>query len=101
MFPPLTLIPSPELVVGLVAPIGVDLDLVSKALSHALGEMRYAVREFRVTDLMRDVPIGMPIAASPFIQSYKDRIAYANKVREPLDESPSVEVTREDWPERE
>jgi deoxycytidylate deaminase len=82
VFPPLTLIPSPELIVGLVAPIGVDLDVVTKALVGALSEMRYAVREFRVTDLMRDIPIGMPIAASPFIQSYKDRIAYANRVRE-------------------
>ena len=81
MFPSLTLIPSPELIIGLVAPIGVDLDIVTKAVSQALVEMQYAVSEFRITDLMRDIPIDMPLAQSPFIKSYTDRIAYANEVR--------------------
>ena len=77
----LQLLPSPELFIGLVAPIGVDLDIVSAALSSALSELGYHTREFRITRLMREIPTGMTIASAPFIESYRDRIAYANKVR--------------------
>lgn len=76
--------PAPELFFGLVAPIGVDLDLITEILSQLLTEMRYNACEIRLTKLMRDVPTGMPIANSPHVQSYKDRIAYANEVRSRL-----------------
>lgn len=73
--------PAPELVFGLVAPIGVDLNLVSEVLAQTLSEMDYDVRDLRLTRLMRDLDLDMPLADSPYIKSYKDRIAYANEVR--------------------
>ncbi len=78
---PLPVSKAPELVFGLVAPIGVDLDLVAEVLSQALKEMNYQAHQFRVTKLMREIPTGLTIAENPYIQSFKDRIAYANEVR--------------------
>lgn len=77
----LPLVSNPELIFGLVAPIGVDLDLVGEALGESLDEMGYDAREFRLTELMREIPIGLPLAAKPSVQSYKDRISYANAIR--------------------
>jgi deoxycytidylate deaminase len=78
---PLPLSQAPELVFGLVAPIGVDLELLTEVLSQALKEMNYQAHHFRITKLMREVPTGLSIAEKPYIQSFKDRIAFANEVR--------------------
>lgn len=72
---------APELIIGLVAPIGVDLDLVSSVLDQTIREMGYSVERFRLTTLMREVPTRIAIENSPYIKSYRDRIAYANEVR--------------------
>jgi cytidine deaminase len=84
MQPDLALVPAPELVIGLVAPIGVNLDLVSDALSKALDVVGYQHHDFRITQLMREIFPTRPIPDRPFIVSYKARIAYANEVREKL-----------------
>jgi hypothetical protein len=75
---------SLELVFGLVAPIGVDLDLVSAALSEILAEVSYKTETdiFRLTKLMTQVSVPVALAAAPYIESVKQRIVYANKVRE-------------------
>lgn len=78
---PLPVPEAPELIFGLVAPIGVDLDLVAEVLSQALKEMNYQAHQFRLTKLMREIPTGISLDDSPYIQSFKDRIAYANEVR--------------------
>lgn len=53
---PLSLSAAPELVFGLVAPIGVDLDLVAELLEQSLEEMDYESHLFRLTQLMREIP---------------------------------------------
>ena len=73
--------PAPELIFGLVAPIGVDLDLVSSVLGDALDEMKYATHVLRLTRLMKEVKLDLPLDGSPYIKSFKDRIAYANAIR--------------------
>jgi deoxycytidylate deaminase len=78
---PLPVSKAPELIFGLVAPIGVDLELVAEVLSQSLKEMNYQAHQFRVTKLMREIPAGLTIAENPYIRSFKDRIAYANEVR--------------------
>jgi hypothetical protein len=78
---PLPASKEPELIFGLTAPIGVDLELVAEVLSQSLKEMNYQAHQFRVTKLMREIPTGVSIAETPYIQSFKDRIAYANEVR--------------------
>lgn len=77
-------IKAPELIFGLVAPIGVDLDLVLESLSSALEVVGYSAHEFRLTGLMKDVPIGMAATDDISVESYKQRIAYANQVRKKL-----------------
>jgi deoxycytidylate deaminase len=81
---PLTLPISPELVFGLVAPIGVDLDLVTDVLEQTLVEVRYQARRFRLTDLMKEIPTSVVLKESPYVESYKTRIAYANEIRSKL-----------------
>jgi deoxycytidylate deaminase len=77
---------APELIFGLVAPIGVDLDLVTEALTDMLGEMHYETvsEPFRLTRLMREVPIPLPLRRAPYVESIKDRINYANRLRQEL-----------------
>ncbi|WP_127088311.1 anti-phage dCTP deaminase [Aquabacter cavernae] len=78
---PLQSTPAPELIFGIVAPIGVDLNLVSDLLAEALTEMQYETQLFRLTALMQDAFPERTVAKSPYIQSIKDRIAFANDVR--------------------
>jgi deoxycytidylate deaminase len=79
---------APELVFGLIAPIGVDLDVVSEVLDTTLREMRYQAHVLRVTQLMREISIEAPnipsndsLPEGSFVRSYRDRIAHANKIR--------------------
>ncbi len=67
-------IAAPELVIGLVAPIGVDLDLVVESLTKALDAVGYNSTEFHLTRLMKEVPIGKPAPDDISVESYKQRI---------------------------
>jgi deoxycytidylate deaminase len=85
---PLPVNRAPELVFGLVAPIGVDLEFVSEVLNVTLREMHYNAQVLRVTKIMRAVQVDIPQPSdndlSPeqsYISTYKERISYANAVR--------------------
>ncbi len=80
----LALLPAPELVIGLVAPIGVDLDVLSDAITKALDVLGYQHHELRITKLMREIYPDRTIAEKPFIVSYEQRIEFANSVRDSL-----------------
>jgi cytidine deaminase len=84
MLPDLTLVPYPELVIGLVAPIGVDLDLVSDKLQMALRQVDYNSTIFRITSLMGDLEFGKVKPSNSYVSSYRARIEAANSVRERL-----------------
>jgi len=45
-----------ELYVGLVGPIGVDLDAVAEELNVALSYLSYSVRTVRITDVLQQLP---------------------------------------------
>jgi deoxycytidylate deaminase len=83
---------DPELVFGLVAPIGVDLDFITEALSEALSEVSYASTKLRITDLMREVKTGVSLNASSYIESIRQRIEYANAVREKLTRNDALAI---------
>jgi len=83
---------DPELVFGLVGPIGVDLEYVTEVLSEALRVVNYQTHVFRITDLMKEVNTGLPLEAEEYIESIKQRIAYANKVREQLDRNDALAI---------
>ena len=82
----------PELIFGLVGPIGVDLESVTDALTAALADFEYSTQVFRITDLMREVKVGLPLDATGYIESFKQRIAYANKVRELLHRNDALAI---------
>jgi hypothetical protein len=71
---------TPELIIGLVAPIGVDLNTVTDTLTELLQEMNYTARMFRLTSLMTEVPTGVTISGHSHVSSYTTRIAYANAI---------------------
>lgn len=72
--------PTPELIFGLVAPIGVDLDNVSNALNDLLREMEYRADLLRLTTLMREVPTDVSIEDRSYVRSFCSKIAYANAI---------------------
>lgn len=75
----------PELIFALIAPIGVDLDLIARVLDERLREKRYEPIVFRLTKLMEDVPTKIKLTDSPsFVGGYREKIAYANEVRKLL-----------------
>lgn len=82
----------PELIFGLVGPIGVDLESVTEALTAALREVEYDVCNIRITSLMREVDVGLPLDATGYVESFKERIAYANKVRDRLGRNDALAI---------
>jgi deoxycytidylate deaminase len=89
---PLPINRAPELIFGLVAPIGVDLDVVAEILNVTLHEMHYDAHVVRVTTLMHDVGVTIPMEDSTnqpppdqsYVSHYRERIAFANAVRAAL-----------------
>jgi cytidine deaminase len=88
----LPLAPAPELIFGLVGPIGVDLELVTSLLSDALRDVAYNATTMRVTTLMREVPTEVEIREHPHIESFRSRIKYANRVCELLKRSDALAI---------
>ncbi|SIQ93363.1 cytidine deaminase [Rhizobium sp. RU33A] len=72
----------PELVIGLVGPIGVDLDYVQEVISQELSKLKYKSVPLRITDLMRSITVGIDIDETSFSKKYHSLIAYADKVCE-------------------
>lgn len=60
---------QPELVFGLVAPVGAPLDFVGRTLSQALGEQGYDTNTLRLSDYLEVFRLRTPhpaASASPF-----------------------------------
>lgn len=72
-----------ELFVGLVAPIGVDLDAVTEATINALKSVEYETELVRFTDIMR--ALGGPyanVAERPEDARYHQLMQQGNALRE-------------------
>jgi deoxycytidylate deaminase len=76
-------IKRPELVFGLVGPIGVDMDMVSEKLASALRGVGYEALHIRATEVMERIPVSRPLlkTGDP-LEVYGSKIDYANAVRE-------------------
>lgn len=74
---------NPELIFGLVGPIGVDMERVQNKLEIALRTVGYTPISIRITELMKQIPTSIDIKddTGP-LDYYESRIDYANKVRE-------------------
>lgn len=72
----------PELVFGLVGPIGVDMGMVESKLRASLTAVGYRPRLVRVTELMSQIDVDVTIDQSVDpLKHYESRIEYANAVR--------------------
>jgi len=76
-----SVIANPELIFGLVGPIGVNVDAVVAALSKSLKDVDYIPRIIHLTDHMRDRRIRKKIDVSTYYDRYQSLIAYANAYR--------------------
>lgn len=72
---------NPELVFGIVGPIGVDIDEVVGGLSRALTDVGYHPAPIHLTDLIEDKRIKVKRDFSTYYNRYHSLIAYANAYR--------------------
>jgi deoxycytidylate deaminase len=71
----------PELVFGIVAPVGVDTKRVVELLNRSLSKVGYTSRHIKITDLMKHIPTSIALEDKPLEKRYDTRIRYANEVR--------------------
>jgi deoxycytidylate deaminase len=74
-------IPNPELVFGIVGPIGVNVEAVMDALSEALKDIQYRPVPIHLTDLIDDRRIKVKRDLSTYYARFQSLIAYANAYR--------------------
>jgi deoxycytidylate deaminase len=72
---------NPELVFGIVGPIGVDIDAVMEALSTALKDVGYQPSPIHLTELIDDRRIRVKRDFSTYYARYRTLIEYANAYR--------------------
>src|SRR6266436_6730350 len=70
----------PELIFGLVAPVGVNLDMIIEVLSIELSLQKYYSKVLHVTEIMQDVPSNIIIKDKPYLERIRTRIAYADEI---------------------
>lgn len=70
----------PELIFGIIAPVGVKLDIVIHAINETLDSVGYRSENLRITKLMKEIKLDLPLGATSTIESYRERIAYANEL---------------------
>jgi deoxycytidylate deaminase len=76
-----SVISNPELIFGLVGPIGVDVDAVVEALKRSLNEVGYNPIVIHLTEHMRDKRIRTKLDFSTYYDRYQSLISYANSYR--------------------
>lgn len=82
---------TPELVFGLVGPIGVDIALVQRRLESALESVRYNPVEIRITKIMQTIETDVSIVDDNGpLDYYKSRMDYANEVRKKCDDNAAL-----------
>ena len=72
---------NPELVFGIVGPIGVDIDAVTEGLSKALRDVSYQPILIHLTELIEDRRIKVKRDYSSYYARYRSLIGYANAYR--------------------
>lgn len=77
----LAVVTNPELVFGLVGPIGVDVEALMDALAEALKDVGYTPIPIHLTRLIRDKRIKVKLDFSTYCSRFHSLIAYANAYR--------------------
>lgn len=71
----------PNLVFGLVGPIGVDLEYIQQSISDALTSYNYRSHLIRVSQAMLAISSSVQIEDSDLCKSYNTKMDYANDIR--------------------
>lgn len=79
---PFNPIEYPELVFGLVGPIGTDMQLVERVLEKELQKVYYKSVKIHVSDLFSEVPTDVDLVSTPLEKRYESRIKAGNKIRQ-------------------
>jgi deoxycytidylate deaminase len=74
--------PGSELVFGLVAPVGADLERLECDLIDQLGLYGYKPNPIRLSALLRKLDLGIPLQERPELQRLKSYMDAGNKFRE-------------------
>ncbi|ABD87329.1 cytidine/deoxycytidylate deaminase, zinc-binding region [Rhodopseudomonas palustris BisB18] len=73
-------IAHPELFFGLVAPVGVDLDMIMEVLSTELTLQKYSAFPIHITEIMQDVPSNLVLKNETYLDRINSRIEYADEI---------------------
>lgn len=79
IFPPATKFPN--LIFGLVGPIGVDLNYVADHLTQSLDSYHYRSHVISITKIMQEINSSVNIIENDPFLSYTSKINYANDLR--------------------
>ncbi|WP_088683644.1 anti-phage dCTP deaminase [Rhizobium sp. R635] len=80
-----TTVDNPELVIGLVGPIGVDLDAVIQHLTEALQRVHYESHVIHITSIMGDLLPDLAVDEATYSDRYNSLIGNADRVRREAD----------------
>src|SRR5277367_2345414 len=75
----------PDLIFGLVGPIGVDLNYITQSISDSVASFNYTTYPISITDIMQELVTDVIIDESEVSNSYKTKIEYANELRRRYD----------------
>src|SRR3989304_6376639 len=71
-----------ELILGLVAPVGVDLEYVQKLISDYLSPFNYGLNEIRLSKIIKTLEFGIKIYEKPEHKRISSLMDAGNKARE-------------------
>jgi hypothetical protein len=74
----------PELIIGLVGPIGADLKHVADVIERKLATVGYRSYQLRVTTFLRNLKLEHPLVEEPLEQRYRSYIAAGNALCEKM-----------------
>ena len=72
---------NPELIFGIVGPIGVDIDSVVAQLEKSLSSVKYSSKTVHLTKLISDERVNCVIDDSSYFRRYESLIEYGNEFR--------------------
>lgn len=82
---------TPELVFGLVGPIGVDMMMVQRCLETALENVKYTPVSIRITELMQRISTEVEIVDDKGpLEYFKSRMDYANETRKKCEDNAAL-----------
>jgi hypothetical protein len=73
---------NPEIVIGLVGPIGVDLNTIIAYLKEALNKVQYASEVIHITRVMEDILPQVKVDESSYGNRYRSLIKQADQIRQ-------------------